>query len=278
MILNGEAVSNIINIKFILFLSLFICNIALANKDDLTRLQKAYPEYIYSVSEHSITWSDGTEMSAEDGQPDKNEQEKLDNPSLLNQIEHIFYVSGQPLDTNNYKPSDDPGRIRYEPFFRKIYGDSKEEVKTKLVTIYWMPAYFGNRYPLLVTTVNQVDQKLTSISSELEALVDQHPDYLHFLDNPGGTFNWRFIANTNRLSNHSFGMTIDINAEFSDYWQWDLQKAGLPITEDAPLIYRNSIPWKIVPIFEKYGFIWGGKWRHYDSMHFEYRPELMVAN
>jgi D-alanyl-D-alanine carboxypeptidase len=24
-----------------------------------------------------------------------------------------------------------------------------------------------------------------------------------------------------------------------------------------------------------YGFIWGGKWYHYDTMHFEYRPELM---
>ncbi|MEJ2663631.1 MAG: M15 family metallopeptidase, partial [Spirochaetia bacterium] len=28
--------------------------------------------------------------------------------------------------------------------------------------------------------------------------------------------------------------------------------------------------------FEKYGFIWGGKWYHYDTMHFEYRPELLV--
>jgi hypothetical protein len=28
-------------------------------------------------------------------------------------------------------------------------------------------------------------------------------------------------------------------------------------------------------IFEKHGFIWGGKWYHYDTMHFEYRPELL---
>ncbi|NUM57423.1 MAG: M15 family metallopeptidase, partial [Bdellovibrionaceae bacterium] len=26
--------------------------------------------------------------------------------------------------------------------------------------------------------------------------------------------------------------------------------------------------------FESEGFIWGGKWNHYDTMHFEYRPEL----
>ena len=32
---------------------------------------------------------------------------------------------------------------------------------------------------------------------------------------------------------------------------------------------------KIVEIFERHGFIWGGKWYHYDTMHFEYRPELL---
>ena len=30
----------------------------------------------------------------------------------------------------------------------------------------------------------------------------------------------------------------------------------------------------IVHIFEKHGFIWGGRWLHYDTMHFEFRPEF----
>ena len=29
--------------------------------------------------------------------------------------------------------------------------------------------------------------------------------------------------------------------------------------------------------FETHGFIWGGKWYHYDTMHFEYRPELLMT-
>ena len=41
------------------------------------------------------------------------------------------------------------------------------------------------------------------------------------------------------------------------------------------LVYHNQIPMDIVRIFEKHGFIWGGKWYHYDTMHFEYRPELL---
>jgi hypothetical protein len=28
-------------------------------------------------------------------------------------------------------------------------------------------------------------------------------------------------------------------------------------------------------VFEQHGFIWGGRWAHYDTMHFEYRPELL---
>jgi len=31
----------------------------------------------------------------------------------------------------------------------------------------------------------------------------------------------------------------------------------------------------LIAIFEDHGFIWGGQWYHYDTMHFEYRPELI---
>jgi D-alanyl-D-alanine carboxypeptidase len=30
-------------------------------------------------------------------------------------------------------------------------------------------------------------------------------------------------------------------------------------------------------LFEQHGFIWGGKWYHYDTMHFEYRPEIIAT-
>ena len=35
------------------------------------------------------------------------------------------------------------------------------------------------------------------------------------------------------------------------------------------------MPQKIVDAFEAEGFVWGGRWYHYDTMHFEYRPELL---
>lgn len=243
---------------------------------DLTRLKQAYPEHIQSVSQHTLIWLDGTRMLIGDGITNKTTQEKLDSPSLLDQMSDVHYRAGIPVNIVTFNPTDDPGRIRYEPFFRQLYGNSKREVAANLTTIFWMPKFFGHQYPLLVTTVNNVDRKFVNISHELEMLVAQHPEYLPYLKNPGGTFKWRYIANTHRLSPHSFGMTIDINANHANYWQWHLRKQHLPVTENAQLTYHNNIPWEIICIFEKYGFIWGGKWHHYDTMHFEYRPELLI--
>ncbi|MCL4361786.1 M15 family metallopeptidase [Candidatus Dependentiae bacterium] len=238
--------------------------------ENLQKLQQAYPDHIHEVNEDYVIWSDGSYMKVEDGNITKSGMEKLNNPSLADQVNQARYISGI-IDA----PQSDPGRIRYEPFFRKMYGNSPEEVENNLEKIDWMPRIFGvGTYRLKVTKINNVHEKLILISEELEDLVLQHPEFLPFLINPGGTYNWRMIANTNRLSNHSFGMTIDINSNLAQYWQWDLVKEGLKISEESELKYHNKVPWEIVLIFEKYGFIWGGKWYHYDTMHFEYRPEL----
>ena len=91
-----------------------------------------------------------------------------------------------------------------------------------------------------------------------------------FFDQPGGSFNWRNIGGTKRLSAHSFGIAIDINSTLGGYWRWAGAKSG------AVGEYRNKVPPEMVEIFERRGFIWGGKWHHYDGMHFEYRPELIL--
>jgi hypothetical protein len=70
---------------------------------------------------------------------------------------------------------------------------------------------------------------------------------------------------------HAYGAAIDINAARADYWRWPLVHVG-------PVNYRNHVPFEIVEIFEKHGFIWGGKWYHFDTMHFEYRPELLESS
>ena len=104
---------------------------------------------------------------------------------------------------------------------------------------------------------------MREVSDEIEASLGA--EFHKYVSKTAGTFNWRKIAGTDRISTHAFGTAIDINTKYSNYWQWD-----------GNMTWKNLIPIEIVEIFEKHGFIWGGKWYHYDTMHFEYRPELLV--
>ena len=100
--------------------------------------------------------------------------------------------------------------------------------------------WFGEK--VLFTTINGAADSLRAVAKELE----KHPE-LHSYLKSSGSFYWRKVRGANRQSAHSYGMTIDIAVA-------------------------------MVLIFEKHGFIWGGRWYHYDTMHFEFRPEILAAN
>jgi len=226
------------------------------------KLMQCYPDIIYGYANNHILFKDGSKLLWDDGIKNKSYQNLLDEPDMKDMFSQK-YKMGQLKErpTKNF----DPGRIRYEPFFEKIYGSTKSEVEKNLVTITWCPKLVGQK--ITVTKVNGVDKKLEAISKEL----DEHPELKKYLTNIGGTFAWRDIHGTHRHSMHSFGMTIDLNTQYFDYWQWACKCTN----ENADVKYQNRIPQVIVDIFERHGFIWGGKWYHYDTMHFEYRPELL---
>ena len=233
-----------------------------SNEDEqnLIKLAKAYPTFIKEISNNKLIFMDNHKINYDDGIENKTFDEMLNNPSLKKMS--IKYIK---IDENpNYVPlkNEDAGRIRYELFFKKMYGSNPKEIKKNLTKVIWLPK--SSNKTLLVTTINDVHKKLQSISDELELLPKELKS---FVNNPAGVTNWRKISNTNRLSTHSFGIAIDINIKKSDYWEWQKQ--------DGKLKYKNKIPLEIVRIFEKHGFIWGGRWYHYDTMHFEYRPELL---
>lgn len=223
---------------------------------------KAYPDHIARVSKNQIIWKDSTVMTFDDGKK-KSFAELLQNADLEDQL-----IQKYPRTIIQKPPTlnQDPGRFRYEPFFRKMYGNTQEGIRKNLTEIIWLPKTLKKK--LLVTKINQVDKHFQALSDELEA----HPELMKYIDNPAGTFSYRVISGTDRLSMHSYGIAIDINLNLSHYWQWDCKCKD----ENVPLTYKNLISAKVVEIFEKHGFIWGGKWYHYDTMHFEYRPELLL--
>ena len=230
-----------------------------AQDTSLDRLVRGYPDALASHDGKVLTWKDGTSMPVSDGRDDKSFEEKLRHPSILDQLS-IPYVAG-PL-AKPPGPQEDPGRFRNTTLFDKMYGDcSKGEVQKRMTRVPWLPKSGGGS--VQITTVNGVADRLRAVSAELDALP---PELKKFAFPSAGTFNCRTVKDTGNRSMHAWGAAIDINTRFSDYWLWS--PAGS---------YRNRIPFDIVHIFEKHGFIWGGKWGHFDTMHFEYRPELLPA-
>lgn len=226
------------------------------------KLIAAYPGFIKGYASNHIILKDGTKLLWDDGIKNKTPRQLLDKPDLEDMFAQHYSVGEQKATPSK---NFDPGRIRNEAFFLKMYGSGEAEVRKNLTEIVWCPKLVNQK--ITVTRINGIDKKLQQLSAEL----DNHPELKKYLTDIGGTFTWRNIAGTHRHSMHSFGMTIDINTTYSDYWEWTCKCTN----ENAVLTYKNRIPDVIVQIFEKHGFIWGGKWYHYDTMHFEYRPELL---
>ncbi|MDR7252995.1 hypothetical protein J2X46_001980 [Nocardioides sp. BE266] len=66
-----------------------------------------------------------------------------------------------------------------------------------------------------------------------------------------GCYYPRFIANTTTLSNHSFGLALDLN---------------VPGNQRGTV---GEMSRAVVSVFKTWGFAWGGDWRYTDPMHFE---------
>ncbi len=225
------------------------------------KLIQCYSGFVKGFSKNHLILSDGSLLLWDDGIKNKSHDALLNNPDIEDMFRQPYKVG---LLKDVLGMNDEPGRIRNQEFFFKMYGSSKEAVEKSLTEIVWCPKLVGQK--IYVTKINGIDKIIEAISDEL----DKHPELQKYITQIGGTFLWRNIRGSKRQSTHSFGMTIDINTTYSDYWQWSCKCTD----ENVAVNYQNRIPQIIVDIFEKYGFIWGGKWYHFDTMHFEYRPEL----
>jgi len=223
-------------------------------------LLRAYPDALAGFDGSELIWRDSTRMPVADGRPNKSPQEQLRRGSIDDQL-RLTYPAGTGLLP---APQQDPGRIRNHAFFDKMYGNCRAgEVAPKLAVVVWLPTTWG--HAVRITSVNGVDRRLAAVSRELDKLPADDKKYLYPL---GGTYTCRAVADTGQTSMHAWGAAIDINPAYSDYWLWRHTTGGLPP-------YVNRIPPEIVAAFERHGFIWGGRWAHFDTMHFEYRPELL---
>ncbi len=201
--------------------------------------------YGVHVDAAGVTLVDGTRLPYDDGR-DKSFAERLAHPDVLDTFTPP-YPTGPitPVTT----PDADPGRARLDALLATVYP------RAGLVHV-----------PFVGTTIvvhARVAPAFARVAARLDAILAREPHLRRLVLPLGGTLNVRSVAGTDRQSAHSWGIAIDLNPAPSHYWRWDKSA------------WRNQLPQSIVDAFEAEGFIWGGRWAHFDTMHFEYRPELI---
>jgi len=242
-------------------------------------LRKAYPESITAATPTQITFQNGTKLSvagsakAEDALvrllADKNADPKAF--SIGDMFVMAYPKPRTPIPTEAKPPKRDfdPGRVRSTAFFDAMYGSTEEAVTRNMVSIPWVTSFTleGKEVSKLrVTKVNGVDKKLSVVRDLLLALPEKRKSELRGIvfevDGFSG-YAKRKISGASFPSPHSWGIAVDVNWDTSYYHR------------DSKKPYANNVPQDVVDLFESQGFIWGGRWSHFDSMHFEYRPELL---
>ncbi|HWR60456.1 MAG TPA: M15 family metallopeptidase, partial [Clostridia bacterium] len=231
-------------------------------KQDLLCLMLAYPEYIENVEQAGdrvyIVMKSGKKLLYDDKKP-KDIATKLAYPDLQDMLEQDYPVTPVKslMDENS-----DPGRARVYSLLNEVYGASQKQIEGNLVNV--KAGYGSFRF----NKNNGAAEALKNVMNGLNVLSGIDQDVRSNAFPCSGTYNYRSIAGTNRLSPHSYGTAIDLAVNKRDYWRWTSRAEGQKRLE--------SYPAEIVELFEKNNFIWGGKWGHFDIMHFEYRPEILL--
>jgi DNA-binding transcriptional LysR family regulator len=235
---------------------------ALAGDPAMEALKSAYPDAIASADNNGVVFRDGARIAAGADDPGKSFDELIAHASLRDMF-RLVYPKGTPLvaPAENF----DPGRFRNKAFFDRLYGDCRKgEVEKRLVSVTWLAKSWGHT----VKFAPEAAAALRAVSEEIDAM----PQAIGRAAYPtAGTYACRGVADKGQPSMHAYGAAIDLNLDVSNYWLWDTKGKGAPV-------WRNRMPAEIVDAFERHGFIWGGRWYHYDTMHFEYRPELLAAS
>ena len=163
--------------------------------------------------------------------------------------------------------------LRYPGFIQALWGmrtlhEAHHTVRTT--------SFLGHQFPIhpgILDHLAEIERELSAAAESNAALAR----WINDLSTVGG-YVWRDIAGSANRSMHSYGIAVDfIPADYGGkhvYWRWsrDYLKEWWAI----PISQRYRIPPAVVTAFEKRGFIWGAKWRLFDQMHFEYRPELIM--
>lgn len=234
-------------------------------KQDLLVLMLAYPEQIVDIEKDNkdfiyIVMKNGKKVLYDD-KKNKSYDEKFFNADLEDTLSDIYPLNMiEKVMDNNF----DPGRIRSYNFLGAVYGENQNDIEKNLKHIY-------TRYgTVMFSTVNNASEELKAALNDIYNIASGKAIIESYVAPLSGGYNYRYIQDTGLLSAHAYGISIDLNRNDSDYWKWVTKEEGSKRIESYPV--------EIVNAFENHGFIWGGKWSHFDILHFEYRPEIILKS
>jgi hypothetical protein len=164
---------------------------------------------------------------------------------------------------------------RSNDFFDTLWNihsrdDAYKQVKTIL--------FLGRK----VMVHHAIMEPLAMVEQKIQAAAKTDKEVAQWIKNLTlvSAWNWRNIAETQSRSNHAYGTAIDClmpsKKGMETYWLWAAERH--PDWWAVPYALRLTPPLKVIKAFESYGFVWGGKWLFYDTMHFEYRPESILLS
>ena len=252
----------ILNVPFKCFATEDIDTYNIEMKQDILSMMMSYPGYIKNVEKNDkdqvfLILKSGKRVLYDD-KVVKAHEEKLANPDIQDLLEQDYpLVKIEGVLDKNF----DPGRSRYYDILTEVYGNSQETIQKNLVNL----KYGYTNYQF--NSQNGASDALDKTLRELVSLSQGSSEIGNILYPANGTYNHRLISGTGRLSPHAFGIAIDLKSDPRDYWKWATTEKGSSRIKEYPKA--------LIDTFENNGFIWGGKWSHFDILHFEYRPEII---
>ena len=195
-------------------------------------------------------------------------------PGELPPLPQLTKEEKRDLENRLQKQETDPP-LRHPGFYDAIWRiHDMESSWQRVKTIYFL------RYRTEIH--RELLEDLAAVEEDIEIAASEDEELRRFIKSIQGLtgYNWRPVAGTSTLSFHSYGAAIDIIPKDYKgkqvYWRW--AKPIYPEWYSLPYSERYMPPLSFIRAFEKHGFIWGGKWFYFDTIHFEYRPEILILN
>jgi hypothetical protein len=167
-----------------------------------------------------------------------------------------------------------PPKRSYHFFDALWRAHTREEAYERVKTI----RFFGRN----VLVHYAILEELALVEERIRAEARTDSQVQRWIDNLNtlSGWNWRSIADTQSRSFHAYGAALDLlpasQRGLATYWLWSSEHNS----EWWAIPYEKRLhpPDAVIKAFEAHGFIWGGKWLFFDTMHFEYRPEILILN